>query len=212
MKTHVKLTAAAAWLVTAAAAGSLPAQEGSSRATDVSDSRLAAQAVLALPEALREGAEVRKHGPDGLVTIQGGSNGMICLADEPGDGRFGVACYHESLEPFMAAGRELSARGMTGMERQEARWEAVEEGEVPMPDHAAMVYNLGLRNADAATVDPDTVDVEQASRLHALYLPYATPESTGLPTRPSGAAPWLMWPGRPSAHVMITIPPKGGGG
>lgn len=212
MRNGAKLTAALAVCVTAVGTAPLAAQEAPEEPPPVADDRLADQAVLALPEALRDGAEVRKRTPDGLVTIRKGGGAMICLTDDPGDDRFHVACYHESLEPFMAMGRELAARGLEGMERQEARWEAVEEGEVPMPDDAAMVYNLALPDADATSVDPDTVEVEEASRLQALYMPYATAESTGLPSEPSAGGPWLMFPGRPSAHVMISIPPEGGGG
>jgi len=178
---------------------------------DLHDSRewLVAGAVLALPPELREGAEVRVRtgGPD-LETIREGTNGMICLADEPG-GEFQVACYHEDLEPFMRRGRELGAEGYQGMERQERRWEDVEAGRVPVPERPTMVYNLGF---ETEAIDPDTVDWKTGSRLHAAYIPYATPEETGLPTEPSQGEPWLMWPGKPSAHIMVVIPPSSGGG
>lgn len=170
---------------------------------------LAAGAVLALPPDLRDGAgvRVRTDGPE-LRTIREGSNGMICLADEPGGG-FRVACYHESLEPFMRRGRELAAEGMEGMDRQRRRWEDVEAGEVSMPEHPAMVYNLGFQDE---AIDPDTVDWRRGSRLHALYTPYATPEETGLSTEGSRSEPWLMFPGRPSAHIMIFPPRDESGG
>ena len=166
-----------------------------------------AGAVLALPEGLRAGAEVRAA--DGETLLREGTNGMICLADAPGDGRFRVACYHESLEPFMAMGRQLRAEGVEGMAYQQARWEAAEAGRLKMPSGPAMVYNLGLPTEE---VDPHTVDWTTANRLHAVYVPWATAESTGLPTSPEGGGPWLMWPGEPSAHVMIAVPraPEGG--
>jgi len=37
-----------------------------------------------------------------------------------------------------------------------------------------------------------------------IYTPGATPESTGLPTTPGPGAPWLMFPGTPGAHIMIS--------
>ena len=174
----------------------------------VSEDRLIAGAVLALPENLREGAEVRLPTDDGLRTLREGTNDMICLADRPGDEGFHVACYHASLDPFMEAGRRLRAEGVTGMQRQEARWELVETGEISVPDHPAMVYNLTVRDADATTLDPATVNPEANARLHAIYVPYATTESTGLPTRAGPGEPWLMWPGMPSAHIMVVIPPR----
>ena len=175
-----------------------------------SDEWLIGTAVLALPEFARAGAEVRKWTDDGgLAMIRAGSNGMICLADRPGEG-LGVACYHESLEPFMARGRELRAEGIEGMQRMQVRWDEARAGTLAMPELPAMVYNLRM---PAEPADPATADLSTAGRLHAVYTPYATPETSGLPTEPSeGSAPWLMWPGEPSAHIMISLPPAPGAG
>lgn len=165
---------------------------------------LVSSAVLAAPAALREGAEVRGWTSDGrLATLRPGTNGLICLADRPGDERFAAACYHETLEPFMERGRELSRAGVQGTARNEARWAEIRAGTLPMPA-AAMVYNLGFPTEE---FDPATIDPATGRRLHALYISGATPESTGLPATP-GDGPWLMFPGTPSAHVMISLPAK----
>lgn len=167
---------------------------------------LVASAALAAPESLRDGAEVRGWtADDHLVTLRRGANDIICLADRPGDDTFAAACYHASLEAFMERGRELSRQGVAGGERNEVRWREIREGAIPMPV-AAMVYNLRFPSED---FDPATVDPATGGRLHAIYMPDATPESTGLPARP-GDGPWLMLPGTPSAHVMIGLPVKGG--
>lgn len=173
-----------------------------------SDEWHVAVSVLALPDNLRGGAEVRAWTSDGaLRVVRAGTNGMICLSDQPGEG-LGVACYHESLEPFMRRGRELRADGIEGMERMQVRWNEAREGTLSMPEIAAMVYNLRLPEEPA---DPSRVDLSTAGRLHAVYIPNATPESTGLPTEPpGGSAPWLMWPGEPSSHIMISLPPADG--
>ena len=173
-----------------------------------SDEWHAAVAPLALPEASRAGAEVRAWTADGgLRVVRAGSNGMICLSDRPGEG-LALACYHEGLEPFMKRGRELRAEGIEGMQRMQVRWNEARAGTLPMPEVAAMVYNLRLPEEPA---DPSTVDPAKGGRLHAVYIPNATAESTGLPTEPGeGSAPWLMWPGEPSSHVMISLPPSEG--
>lgn len=188
-----------------------PLQAQDDGASELHDSRewLVSGAVLPLPPDMRDGAEVRvRTGTPDLRTIREGSNNMICLADEPGGG-FHAACYHESLEPFMRRGRELSAQGLEGMERQRARWEDVEAGEVPVPNRPTMVYNL---NFESEAIDPDTVDWREGGRLHATYIPYATPEQTGLTTESNPVEPWLMFPGTPSAHIMMMIPPRAVGG
>ena len=178
-------------------------------AGDRDESWLVATAVLAAPEPYRAEAEVRAWTTDGgLAVLREGSNGLVCLADRPGDDAFSAACYHESLEPFMARGRDLRAQGVEGMERHERRWEEARAGTLPMPSGAAMVYNIGFPDED---VDPATADPTAVPRLHAIYIPGATAESTGLPTSGDGGGPWLMWPGEPSAHVMVLVPPGSGG-
>ncbi len=172
-----------------------------------SEAWLIATATLALPEQSRAGAEVRAWTEDGgLRVIRAGTNGLICLSDRPGEG-LSVACYHESLEPFMERGRELRAEGVEGMDRMQRRWAEARDGVLAMPAGAAMVFNFRMPEEPA---DPAAIDPERAGRLQAVYIPYATPESTGLPTEPpGGSAPWLMWPGEPSAHIMISLPPSG---
>lgn len=164
-------------------------------------------AVLAAPLTLREGAEVRAWtADDRLVVLRRGTNGLICLADRPGDDRFAASCYHEGLEAFMERGRELSRQGVEGNARNERRWAEIKAGTLAMPT-AGMVYNLGFPTED---FDPASTDPATGGRLHAIYMAGATPESTGLPSTP-GDGPWLMFPGTPSAHVMIALPAKAAG-
>ncbi|CAN5809517.1 hypothetical protein BH23GEM9_BH23GEM9_37610 [soil metagenome] len=162
-----------------------------------------ASAVLALPEPLRAHAEVRGWSGDALVTLRTGTNGIICLADRTEQEGFAAACYHDSLEPFMERGRELTRQGVAGAERDETRWHEIEAGTLPMPA-MAMVYNLRHSTDD---FDPATFDPATAARLHAFYIRGATPESTGVSALPS-AEPWLMSPGTPTAHIMIAIPAR----
>ena len=51
-----------------------------------------------------------------------------------------------------------------------------------------------------------TSTVKDAYLRWVIYTPYATPESTGLSTKPAENAPWLMDQGTAGAHVMITPP------
>ncbi|MDX1673924.1 MAG: hypothetical protein R3314_03885 [Longimicrobiales bacterium] len=160
-------------------------------------------AVLAAPPALRDAAEVRGWTADGRVVTLRDGDGLICLADRPGDGRFAAACYHRGLEAFMARGRELLRQDIRGEERNQVRWAEIEAGTIVMPDRG-MVYNLGYATED---IDPATFDPATGQRLHALYIPGATMATTGLTTQP-GDGPWLMFAGTPSAHLMIGIPPR----
>ncbi len=136
-----------------------------------------------------------------VVTLRKGSNELICLARDPNEKRFSVACYHKDLEPFMARGRALAAQGLKGNARHEARWKEVQEGKVKMSRDGRMLYVLIGTGYDAAKNE-----VINPYLRWVVYVPFATPESTGLSTTP-GPAPWLMYPGTPGAHIMIS-PPK----
>lgn len=158
-------------------------------------------ALLAAPDELKDGARVYGYSVRGeLVTLREGTNELTCLADTPGDEAFRVACYHNSLEPYMARGRALRADGIEGQENIEIRHQEAEEGILTMPTEPAAVYNLG---GALRTFEPDSARVS----LYALYIPYATQASTGIPERPiAPGAPWIMRAGTPSAHIMIAPP------
>jgi hypothetical protein len=161
-----------------------------------------AAASLAAPAERRDGVAVLGYDESGkLVTLRPGTNDLICLYDDPSDDRFSVACYHKDLEPFMARGRELNAQGVTGKERTETRLKDVDEGRLPMPKEGRALYVLSGSGYDA-----DTGEVGNPYLRWVLYVPYATPESTGLSTKPAENAPWLMDGGTAGAHIMITPP------
>ncbi len=163
-----------------------------------------ASALLAAPEDRRAGAQVLGYDAAGkLGVLRKGTNDVVCLADEPGDDKFSVACYHESLEPFMARGRELEAQGVTGEARMKQRYAEADAGTLAMPKKPAALYVLSGSRYDAAKNE-----IADAYLRYVIYTPYATQESTGLPLDPPGpGGPWLMFPGTAGAHIMIT-PPK----
>lgn len=161
-----------------------------------------AAAIQAAPDDRREGARVLGWTADGkVVELRAGSNDLVCLAARPGEAQWSVACYHESLEPFMARGRELSAQGVEGQERIDIREREIAEGKLAMPREPRTLYVLHGSGFDA-----ETGQVVDAYLRWVIYTPYATPESTGLTTRPVPGAPWLMFPGTAGAHVMINPP------
>jgi hypothetical protein len=161
-------------------------------------------AVLAAPEELRNGAAVLGYNAQGdLVRLREGNNELICLANDPQRNSFSVACYHRDLEPYMARGRELLAQKVTGKERNEIRWKEITEGKLPLPREPRTLYVL-----TGSGYDPDSGKVTDAYLRWVIYVPFATPESTGLSTKPSDNAPWLMFPGTAGAHIMINPPKK----
>ncbi len=160
-----------------------------------------ATAVLPAPPDRRAEATVLGYDRRGrLVTLREGTNDFVCVADEPGDERFHVACYHESLEPFMARGRALRAEGKSRAEIMRIREEEARAGTLPMPEQAAMLY---VADGDIARFNPETNEVEGLTTRYVVYLPYATAASTGLPTSAPPGDPWIMDEGKPWAHIML---------
>jgi hypothetical protein len=163
-----------------------------------------AGAVLAAPAELRDGAAVLGYDAQGgRVRIREGKNELICLASDPTQTAFNVACYHKDLEPFMARGRELLAQKVTGAKRNQIRFKEVEDGKLPMPKEPRTLYVLSGTSFDSATGK-----VQGPYLRWVIYVPFATPESTGLSTKASESAPWLMSPGTAGAHIMINPPKK----
>jgi hypothetical protein len=158
-------------------------------------------AVLPAPADMRAGATVLGYAPDGhFTTLRQGRGALTCLASDPKAERFHVACYHRSLEPFMARGRALRARGVTGDRVDSVRFAEVRSGKLRMPRHPAVLYSL---TGPADSFDPATGTAPKARPLFVVYVPFATGRSMGLSTTPVEGAPWIMHPGTPKAHIMF---------
>ena len=161
-----------------------------------------AGAVLASPAEFRDGAAVLGFDASGKrVKLREGKNDMVCLAADPAKSTFEVDCYHKDLEPFMARGRELVEQKVTGAKRNDIRFKEVEQGKIPMPREPRTLYVLTGTKYDSATGK-----VENPYLRWVIYVPFATPQSTGLSTKGSEGAPWLMSPGTAGAHIMISPP------
>jgi hypothetical protein len=161
-----------------------------------------ALAIQAAPASMREGATVMGYNSGGqLVRLRAGSNDLICLADNAAQPVFHVACYHRSLEPFMARGRQIRARagGATNEQVDSLRLADIRARRFRIPSGAVLYQIFAPRDS----VDVTNATVRSPSHLRVVYLPYATAASTGLSTEPLRGTPWLMDAGKPWAHIMI---------
>jgi hypothetical protein len=167
------------------------------------DEALIATALMAAPEASRAGATVIGYNTAGeFVTLREGDNEFICLADNPNQEGFNAACYHQSLEPFMARGRELKAEGKDANTIFDIREKEVKSGQLKMGDTGSTLH---IYYGPDAQYDPATGKVPGAIYRYVVYMPFATAESTGLPERPIAPNhPWIMNPGTHRAHIMIS--------
>ncbi|MFT6882088.1 MAG: hypothetical protein ACI83W_001625 [Marinoscillum sp.] len=160
------------------------------------------QAVLAAPEALRADATIYGFDESGSFKVfRKGTNQMICLGDDPTKEGFSVAAYHKELDPFMSRGRKLKNEGKSFKEIFDIREAEVKSKSLNMPDKSTLIVLNG-------TIDENGT-LSDLNLRYVFYIPFATPESTGLPTAPlSEGGPWIMDPGTHRAHIMITPPRK----
>jgi hypothetical protein len=157
---------------------------------------------MAAPDDRKANAAVLGFVGGSIVPLRPGTNDLICLADNPASEGFSVACYHKDLEPFMARGREMVVKGVTDDKvRDQTRYDEIKAGKLPMPKEPRTLYVTTGKSVDSAGA------VEGAYTRWVLYVPFATGDTTGLPTKPAGpGAPWLMDPGTGGAHIMISPP------
>lgn len=164
-------------------------------------------ALLAAAEESRERAMVYGYSPKGdFIVLRKGENELVCIADDPALPGLNVSCYHKSLEPFMARGRELKKEGKSFDDIFTIREAEVKSGKLQMNKQPA---NLVVYSAPADKYNAETGEVKDGYSRSVVYIPFATAESTGLPAKPTTPGmPWIMNPGTHRAHIMIDPPKK----
>ena len=73
-------------------------------------------------------------------------------------------------------------------------------GRIVMPASAMLSSIFAESDSFDALAGPP----EKHGALDVIYLPFATRESSGISEQPAADRPWLMFPGKPWAHVMLS--------
>src|SRR5699024_1224824 len=129
-------------------------------------------ATTTAPKALRTGAKVYGYTDEGeWTTLREGTNALICIADDPAEANFHVACYFKGLEPFMKRGRELERKGLLRKEKDAIRRQEIDSGDLPMPDKPMALYSL---TGQEGAYDYEQGELVKAKPLCAIYIPYTT--------------------------------------
>lgn len=122
--------------------------------------------------------------------LREGSNGWVCMPDNPEVPGDSPACLDAAWRDFL---------------------DALTEGEdAPRRDGIGISYMLRgdfpVSNRDPAATEPtpDNAWIRD-SGPHVMLLVPDPDALEGLPTSP-GRGPWVMWPETPYAHVMIPVP------
>jgi len=161
-----------------------------------------AAAVLPLPAALRAGAGVVRLDSQGHPEEWRASrNGLVCLADRPGDSLFDVRCYQASFIQLIYRARQLAAAGTPDSLFDAAMDREIHGGKLRVPDGPTAGYRMlgPISGLDWATATAgDTIDAWQS-----IHFPYRTAGQLGLPTEADGIHPFVMSSGTWWSHVMI---------
>jgi hypothetical protein len=185
----------------AGAVAALSVAAGAQTITYPAPARQIAAAVSTLPKNLQAGARVFGHDTKGnLVVLRQGTNDFTCIADDGVSKEYHVACYHKSLEPFMASGRKLHAQKLSREAIDSIRGAEIKAGKYSMPSKPAALYQYYASRDSVDAIG----NVKGASYLYVVYTPYATEKTTGVTENPVDGGPWIMYPGKPWAHLMIT--------
>lgn len=154
------------------------------------ESKQITEALLPLPEPLRDGATVVLEAvPGKRVVLRKGTNSIICRANTTTPG-FNVYCYQEEMDTFWTRVAQLALEGKSTAEILDTLSAEVASGKLKSLTGVAL-YRLSGESP------------ESSLPIMSIFVPYATSESTGLSAERNHYRPWLMWAGTPFAHVMI---------
>ena len=165
-----------------------------------------AAAVLPLPASLRNGATVvRINAAAQPETIRKGTNGMVCIADKPGDALFDVRCYRESFIHIVYRTFELGADVSSPKVGAE-----IAAGQLKLSNEPTAGFRcLG----PASSYDPAANSITGEGRCwESVHFPFRTarevgfPEMSDVPESLRRTVPYIMASGTYWAHVMIEHP------
>jgi hypothetical protein len=165
-----------------------------------------AAAVIPLPDSLRTAAGVVRLDEAGQPEVlRKATNGLVCIADKPGDERFDVRCYQEDFIPVVYRAFQLGYQ-VSG-EKVEAE---IKAGKLHLSNQPAAGYRcLG----PASGYDPSSNTINAQIRCwQSIHFPFRTAREIGLPdmsevpTDLRATVPYVMSSGKYWAHVMIEHP------
>jgi hypothetical protein len=160
--------------------------EGGARRDAVRQAAESAAAENAAPSSLSRYATILNR--DGQV-VRIGSNGWMCLPDDPSTAGTDSICMNESWRNFM---------------------DALKNKKKPAYTQVGIAYMLQgdrpVSNTDPYATEPKPGD-DWVDKLgaHVMVLVPDAETLKSLPTNPKNGGPWVMWAGTPYTHLMIPI-------
>jgi hypothetical protein len=175
-------------------------------ASGQSQSQEIAAAVLPLHASLRNSATVVRLDAAGHPdTLRNGTNGVVCIADKPGDIEFDVRCYRDSFIHVVYRTFQLGANVSSTKVGAE-----IAAGQLKLSNEPTAGFRcLG----PASSYDAATNSVSGEGRCwESVHFPFRTardvgfPDMSEVPENVRQAVPYVMASGTYWAHVMIEHP------
>lgn len=147
--------------------------------------------LTALPASLREASGVIKWKADFTYdTLKKGTNRLVCYdrSGQPGQQPFSQECTSVGNLDRVTQNMKFEAMG----DKKQAMLDAAEkDGTRVKPEFGSFFYNLY------------GADREHARQHNTVAVPFATPQSMGLPDNNKQGGIWIMNPGTSTAHLML---------
>jgi hypothetical protein len=151
------------------------------------------KALLAAPNAAKEGAAVIKWKADGTYdTLKPGTNRLVCYdqSGQPTEQPFSVQCT--SVDNLKRVAQNKKFELEPDRAKRQAMVDAAEKGGTrEKPEYGSVFMNFS--GADQAT----------ARRHMTIAVPGATTATTGLPDNNKMGGAWIMGAGTLGAHIMV---------
>ena len=164
-------------------------------------------AVLPLPEQFRAGATVvRLDASFRADTLRRGLNGLVCIADAPGDDQFDVRCYRDSFIPVVYRTFHFNRADFEKLAAE------IKSGTFKLSSDATAGYRcLGPISGYDASRGRVNSEIECWQSVH---FPFRTasevgfPDERDVPESRQREVPYVMASGTLWSHVMIRHPER----
>ncbi|HUU36019.1 MAG TPA: hypothetical protein VMW48_18265 [Vicinamibacterales bacterium] len=151
------------------------------------------KALLAAPNAAKEGAAVIKWKADGTYdTLKPGTNRLACYdqSGQPTEQPFAVQCTSIENLKRVAQNKKFEMEPDRA-KRQEMIAAAEKDGTREKAEYGSVFFNFSGK------------DEASARRHMTIAVPGATTASTGLPDNNKMGGAWIMGAGTANAHIMV---------
>ncbi len=127
-----------------------------------------------------------------MVTLRKGTNGWVCMPDDPSTEGNDPGCFDGSWQTWI---------------------KAYSTKQKPVITHVGVAYMMAPGGASGSGTDPFATKATPTNDWgfdgpHIMIVVPNTAQLAGLPTKRQRGQPYVMWAGTPYAHIMVPATSK----